>query len=75
MKWQYFKESYIVTAAGILAAYLWGEHVLQGSGGICVFIEFASRGIGTGLCRLRWSVCGQRLAMAALGGQNRLANQ
>lgn len=38
MKWQYFKESYIVTAAGILAAYLWGEHVLQGSGGICVFI-------------------------------------
>lgn len=38
MKWQYFKESYIVTAIGILSAYLWGEHVLKGSGAVCVFI-------------------------------------
>lgn len=38
MKWQYFKESYIVTATGILSAYLWGEHVLKGSGAVCVFI-------------------------------------
>jgi len=38
MKLEYFKESYILTATGILAAYLWGEHILKGSGGVCVFI-------------------------------------
>ena len=38
MKLEYFKGSYIVTTAGILSAYLWGEHVLKGSGGVCVFI-------------------------------------
>lgn len=34
----YFKESYFVTILGLILAYLWGEHVLQGSGFICVFI-------------------------------------
>ena len=38
MKSEYFKGSYIVTAIGIPAAYIWGEHVLKGSGMICVFI-------------------------------------
>lgn len=36
----YFKESYIVTAIGLLLAYFWGEHVLKGSGFICIFIAF-----------------------------------
>lgn len=35
---KYFTESYILTILGIISAYLWGEHVLKGSGGICVFI-------------------------------------
>ncbi len=34
----YFTGSYIVTAVGFLLAYLWGEHVLAGSGLLCVFI-------------------------------------
>lgn len=36
----YFKESYFVTILGLILAYLWGEHVLHGSGFICVFIAF-----------------------------------
>lgn len=36
----YFKESYFVTIIGLALAYFWGEHVLQGSGFICVFIAF-----------------------------------
>lgn len=36
----YFKESYIVTTLGLILAYIWGEHVLQGSGLMCVFIAF-----------------------------------
>ena len=35
---KYFIESYILTILGIICAYLWGEHVHPGSGGICVFI-------------------------------------
>ena len=35
---KYFMESYFVTIAGLILAYFWGEHVLAGSGGICVFI-------------------------------------
>ena len=35
---KYFIESYILTILGIISAFLWGEHVLKGSGGICVFI-------------------------------------
>jgi len=35
---KYFKESYFITIAGIICAYFWGEHVLKGSGFICVFI-------------------------------------
>lgn len=35
---EYFLESYIVTFAGLLAAYFWGEHVHPGSGFACVFI-------------------------------------
>lgn len=35
---KYFKESYLLTVAGIICAYLWGEHVLKGSGFVCVFI-------------------------------------
>ncbi|MCD8377981.1 MAG: DUF475 domain-containing protein [Candidatus Gastranaerophilales bacterium] len=38
MKPEYFKGSYIVTIAGIISAYLWGEHVLKGSGTVCVFV-------------------------------------
>src|SRR5574344_1545776 len=34
----YFTGSYIVTAVGFLLAYLWGEHVLAGSGLLCGFI-------------------------------------
>lgn len=36
----YFKESYFVTTLGLILAYIWGEHVLQGSGLVCVFIAF-----------------------------------
>lgn len=36
----YFKESYFVTIIGLILAFLWGEHVLKGSGLICVFIAF-----------------------------------
>lgn len=35
---KYFTGSYIVGIAGITAAYLWGEHVLAGSGLTCTFI-------------------------------------
>lgn len=35
---KYFTGSYIVTIAGIIAAYLWGEHVQPGTGFLCVFI-------------------------------------
>ena len=38
MKSKYFKGSYFVTALGVPAAYFWGEHVLKGSGLVCVFI-------------------------------------
>lgn len=35
---QYFLSSYIITVAGIVAAYFWGNHVHAGSGLQCVFI-------------------------------------
>ena len=35
---KYFKGSYIVTALGLIAAYLWGEHVHSGTGLLCVFL-------------------------------------
>lgn len=35
---KYFTGSYIITILGIAAAYLWGEHVQQGTGFLCVFI-------------------------------------
>ena len=35
---KYFKESYIITAIGLILAYLWGEHILAGSGLISIFI-------------------------------------
>ena len=35
---KYFKGSYFITLLGVVFAYLWGEHVLKGSGAICVFI-------------------------------------
>ncbi len=34
----YFSGSYIVTIFGIICAYLWGEHVHNGTGLMCVFI-------------------------------------
>ena len=34
----YFLGSYIVTILGIICAYLWGEHVHNGTGLMCVFI-------------------------------------
>ncbi len=34
----YFTGSYIVTAAGLIGAYFWGEHVHPGTGWLCVFI-------------------------------------
>lgn len=34
----YFTGSYIVTAAGLIGAYFWGEHVHPGTGLLCVFI-------------------------------------
>ena len=36
----YFLGSYIVTIVGFIAAYLWGEHVHNGTGLTCVFIAF-----------------------------------
>lgn len=36
--YKYFEGSYIVTVLGLIAAYLWGEHVHGGSGLTCVFI-------------------------------------
>ena len=35
---KYFTGSYIVTAIGLLLAYIWGEHVHIGSGFECIFI-------------------------------------
>lgn len=35
---EYFLGSYIITAVGLVAAYLWGEHVHSGTGLACVFI-------------------------------------
>lgn len=35
---EYFLESYIVTAVGLICAFLWGEHVHPGTGVACVFI-------------------------------------
>ena len=37
---KHFTGSIIVTISGIIAAYLWGEHVHQGTGFLCVFIAF-----------------------------------
>ncbi len=37
---KYFLGSYIVTAVGLVLAYLWGEHVHHGTGLACVFIAF-----------------------------------
>lgn len=35
---KYFWGSYLITFAGLIAAYLWGEHSVSGSGFMCVFI-------------------------------------
>lgn len=35
---EYFLGSYIITIFGVVAAYLWGEHVHSGTGLTCVFI-------------------------------------
>ena len=35
---KYFKESYLVTILGLILAYVWGEHVHNGSGFISIFI-------------------------------------
>ncbi len=35
---RYFGSSYLITIAGIIGAYLWGEHVQNGTGLACVFI-------------------------------------
>ena len=35
---EYFLGSYIVTIAGLIGAYFWGEHVHNGTGLTCVFI-------------------------------------
>ncbi len=35
---KYFTGSFLVTIAGIILAYLWGEHVHSGTGLLCVFI-------------------------------------
>lgn len=37
---KYFIESFWVTIIGLIFAFLWGEHVLKGSGLICIFIAF-----------------------------------
>ena len=35
---KFFGSSYIVTILGLIAAFLWGEHVHSGTGFVCVFI-------------------------------------
>ncbi len=35
---RYFSGSYIVTVFGLISAYLWGEHVHNGTGMTCIFI-------------------------------------
>lgn len=35
---EYFMESYIITIAGLIGAFFWGEHIHPGSGFTCVFI-------------------------------------
>lgn len=35
---RYFIESYFITILGLISAYIWGEHILAGSGLLCVFI-------------------------------------
>ena len=37
---KYFKGAFFVTVLGLILAYLWGEHVLVGSGFKCIFIAF-----------------------------------
>ena len=37
---KYFISSYLVTILGLVGAYLWGEHVHNGTGLTCVFIAF-----------------------------------
>ncbi len=37
---KYFTGSYVVTAIGLILAYLWGEHVHSGTGFECIFIAF-----------------------------------
>lgn len=37
---KHFKGSFLVTVIGLILAYLWGEHVLVGSGLKCIFIAF-----------------------------------
>ncbi len=37
---KYFLGSYMVTALGVISAFLWGNHVHPGSGWACVFIVF-----------------------------------
>ena len=37
---KHFTGSIIVTIAGLIAAYLWGEHVHSGTGFLCIFIAF-----------------------------------
>ena len=35
---EYFWESYLITIAGLIGAYFWGEHIHPGTGLTCVFI-------------------------------------
>ena len=35
---EYFLESYLITIAGVVGAYFWGEHVHPGSGFAAIFI-------------------------------------
>ena len=37
---KYFGSSYLITILGLIGAYLWGEHVHNGTGFTCVFIAF-----------------------------------
>ena len=37
---KHFKGAFFVTVLGLILAYLWGEHVLVGSGFKCIFIAF-----------------------------------
>ncbi len=37
---KHFKGAFFVTVLGLILAYLWGEHVLVGSGFKCIFITF-----------------------------------